>query len=288
MLCCELNLPGVFGWRIKGLGKCVELVQELKHIMHLPQSLEDTAEITVMSRSFYDSFSGKDCSDLKIFYSRKAVRLFHNTNSNTWLMVIPENILAERKTRTILMWLMLKPFYLHCFANGGLLVHAASACLNGKGIIISASGDTGKTTTVRRLPQPWQELGDDSALLLPVDSEFRLYPLPTWSEFIYGANSSASWDIQKETNIAGIFFLKQSEHDKGERLSSAVATMSLYQSSIAALGEHKKDVSKKLNTKIFETAGNITSKVPAFSLYASLNGKVWESIEKNLQIESEK
>ena len=287
MLCCKLDLPGVFGWRIKGIGKGAELVRELKRIMRLAETPDESAEITVMPRPYYDSLSEKERSELQISYSRKAVRLFHNCRLNTWLLVIPEDILSDRNTRIVLLWLILKPFYLHCFSNGGLPVHAASASLNGHGIIIAASGDTGKTTTVRRLPYPWRELGDDSALLLPENNKFRLYPLPTWSEFIYGGNHSVSWNIGKGTDIAGIFFLKQSEQDRTERLPSTIGIMSLYHSAMEVAGELKKDITRELNTKIFETAGDITSKVPTLFLHATLTGKVWESIEQQLQITSE-
>ena len=198
MLCCKLNLPEPFGWRIKGIGKCAELVDGLRKIMQLTQSSEDTAQLTVMPRSYYDSLPENKYSVWQIFYSRKAVRLFHNGDFSRWLMVLPENILADQNIRVVLMWLMSKPFYLHCLSNGGLPVHASSADLNGRGIIIAAAGDTGKTTTVRRLPPPWQELGDDTALLLPDNNGFRLYPLPTWSEFIYGRNKSPDKPGQRE------------------------------------------------------------------------------------------
>jgi SynChlorMet cassette protein ScmC len=286
MLCCKFDLPGVFGWKIKGIGKGAELVQELKQIMQLAEIPEEPTEITVMPRSYYDSLPEKERSELQISYSRKAVRLFHNSRLNTWLLVIPENILSDRKIRTVLLWLVMKPFYLHCFSNGGLPVHAASASLNGHGIIIAASGDTGKTTTVRRLPYPWQELGDDNALLLPEGNKFRLYPLPTWSEFIYGSNTSASWDIKKGTDLAGIFFLKQSEQDSAEKLSVSKAMISLYNSSMEVAGDLKRDIRGELNRKIFATAADITSEIPVFSLYATQTGKVWESIEQQLEITS--
>jgi SynChlorMet cassette protein ScmC len=287
MLCCKLNLPEPFGWRIKGIGKCADLVAGLQQIMQLPQSLDDTAEITVMPRSYYDSLPEKECSDWQIFYSRKAVRLFHNGHFKKWVLVLPENILAERTTRIVLMWLILKPFYLHCLENGGLPVHASSAELNGRGIIIAAAGDTGKTTTVRRLPKPWQELGDDNALLLPNNDGVGLYPLPTWSEFTLGRNKSATWNVKKGAKLTGIFFLEQSEQDKADRFSSPLSMMSLYKSSMEALGEIEKDISNKLKAEIFETAANIIAKVPSFSLHATLTGKVWESIETALIEEEE-
>jgi SynChlorMet cassette protein ScmC len=282
MLCCKLNLPEPFGWRIKGIGKCADLVAGLQQIMQLPQTSDDTAEVIVMPRAYYDSLPENEYSRWQMFYSRKTVRLFHNGNFNEWFMVLPEKILSDKNIRVILMWLMMRPFYLHCLSNGGLPVHASSADLNGRGIIVAATGDTGKTTTVRRLPVPWRELADDTALLLPDSNGFRLHPLPTWSEFIHGRNKSASWDIKKSTKLSGIFFLEQSKHDKAEQLPLPLSMMSLYKSSMEALGELEQDISNELKAKIFETAANITAKVPAFSLQATLKGKVWESIESAL------
>ncbi|MCK4982365.1 MAG: SynChlorMet cassette protein ScmC [Victivallaceae bacterium] len=282
MLCCELDLPEPFTWRIKAVGKCAELLDSLQNIMRLAQCSEDRVQLTVMPRSYYDSLPKSEYSSRQMFYSRKAVRLFHRGNFSEWFMVLPENILSDKDIRVVVMWLMMRPFYLHCLSNGGLPVHASSADLNGRGIIVAAMGDTGKTTTVRRLPEPWQELADDTALLLPDNNGFRLHPLPTWSEFIHGRNKSASWDIKKSTKLSGIFFLEQSKHDKADRLSLPLSMMSLYQSSMEALGELEQDISNELKAEIFETAVNITTKVPSFSLYATLSGKVCESIESAL------
>ncbi len=279
MLCFELNLQEPFGWRIKGIGKCAELLSSLRDIMKLSQIPEDAAELTVMPRSYYDSLPENEYSSWQMFYSRKTVRLFHNGNFSEWFMVLPENILSDGDIRVVVMWLMMRPFYLHCLSNGGLPVHASSADLNGRGIIVAAAGDTGKTTTVRRLPEPWRELADDTALLLPNNDGYSLYPLPTWSELIHGRNKSASWDVKNGTKLSGIFFLEQSKKDKADRLSLPLSMMSLYQSSMEALGELKQDIASTLKAEIFDTAVNIIKKVPAFSLQATLTGKVWESIE---------
>jgi SynChlorMet cassette protein ScmC len=282
MLSCKLDLPEPFCWQIKAVGKCTELLDGLRDIMQLPEKAEGAAQLTVMPRTNYDSTSESEYSGWQIFYSRKAVRLLHNESLSKWLLVLPENILADQKSRIVLMWLMMRPFYLHCLANGGLPVHASSADLNGRGIIVAAAGDTGKTTTVRRLPEPWQELADDTALILPEEEGFYLHPLPTWSEFIYGRDKEAIWDLKKRTKLSGIFFLEQSQDDKTECLSAPITMMSLYKSSIEAIGELEQDISNAIRTDIFETVANITAKVPAFTLQATLTGKVWESIENAL------
>ena len=282
MLCCEFDFSSPFVWRIKAVAKCMELLDELRGIIQLSPSSEENADLTIMPRSYYNSLSENEYSDWQIFYSRKAVRLLHNSDRSKWLMVFPEDLMNNHDIRIVLMWLMLKPFYLHCLAHGGIAVHASSANLNGRGIIVAAAGDTGKTTTIRRLPSPWQELADDTALLLPHGDDFYLYPLPTWSEFIHGRNKSATWNIKKGTKLAGIFFLEQSKSDRAERLSRPLSMISLYQSSMEAIGDIEEDISNELKAEIFETSVNITTKIPSFSLYATLTGKVWESIENAL------
>jgi SynChlorMet cassette protein ScmC len=275
MLSCKFNLPGVFGWKIKGTGKCAELVRELKQIMQLPEISGDPVEMTVIPQSDYDSGSGP----AQVFYRRKGVRIFHDGNLRNWLMTVPENILDDYKVRIVLMWLMLKPFYLHCLANGALPVHAASASLRGKGIIIAAAGDTGKTTTVRRLPEPWHELSDDTCLILPHNGQYHLHPLPTWSEFIHGRNKAASWKIESGAELKAIFYLKRAAQDRTESLMPPQSVMALYKSAAEALGSLEKDMPKELRKKTFESAGDVSSRTPSFHLYASLKGQVEKSIE---------
>ena len=282
MLCCELSLPKPFGWRIKAIGDCTKLLDGLQNIMQLTQCSEEDAQLIVMPRSHFQTHYEDECSDWEIFYSRKAIRILNNDKLSQWLMVLPEHILSDHDLRIVLMWLMLKPFYRHCLMHGGLPVHASSAHMNQSGIIIASSGDTGKTTTVRRLPKPWLELADDVALLLPNGDEVNLYSLPTWSEFIHGRDKNATWDVKNGVKLSGIFFLEQSTEDHAERISVPLSMMSLYKSSMEAIGDVEEDISTNVKTNIFEIASNISAKVPSFLLRATLTGKVWESIESAL------
>jgi SynChlorMet cassette protein ScmC len=263
------------------MGKCAELIEELGQIMCLPEIPDDgDARVTVMPRFHYNLLTEDELKDFNIFYERKAVRLFHNKSVEKWLMVFPEDILEEQQIRIVLMWLLLRPFYLNCISKGALPVHASSAELNGKAVIIAASGDTGKTTTVRRLPEPWREIGDDSAIILPYKEGFRVHAMPTWSEFIYGRSSSLSWDLSEGIELACIFFLKQSEDDRTEKLSPVKSLMSLYKSSMEAIAGMEKNMLIDNNKKLFHTVSEVTQKVPACILHATLSGKVWESIEE--------
>ena len=283
MVCCEFGLPKPFNWKIKAIGKAAELLLALRDIMSLPESSEIDADLTVIPRSEYDIIPKDKLSAFYVFYSRQAVRLFHDKENDKWLLVFPEDILNDRTIRVILMWLMLRPLYLRCLRNGGLPVHASSAECDGKAIIIVAAGDTGKTTTVRRLPPPWRELGDDAALLLPCSNGgFCLHPLPTWSEFIYGANPTISWSMKCGNKLAAVFFLKQAEYDKAEHLNSTHAMISLQQSAMEIIGELKEKLSVEHNLKTLDTASKIIQASSAFTLHATLDGRIWETINEKL------
>lgn len=278
----SFNLPQPFGWKINGVGFGAELVDQLQQIMQLSRMSEDASGITVMPRSHYDVLPEAQRNRMSVFYSRKAVRLFRQDHSAQWFLVLPEDILFDRNTRVVLMWLILHPFLLQCLANGGLPVHASCAARNGRSIMVAAAGDTGKTTTVRRLKSPWQELCDDCALLLPHGQGFELHPLPTWSEFIYGTNPHSSWNFEKGAALDAIFFLRQADQDRAEALTVPVATMRLYSSALEAMGSWQKQFAPDLKTKIFETAATIARLTPAFILHATLQGDVQKSIENVL------
>ena len=64
--------------------------------------------------------------------------------------------------------------------RGGLLLHAALAELDGRGVILAGSHDVGKSTASSRLPVPWHSLSDDACLVVK-DSEDRYWahPWPT-------------------------------------------------------------------------------------------------------------
>jgi len=282
MLCCEFALPGAFSWSINAVGKGEELLRHLKDIMLLRESNRVRGDLTVMPRDCYDDLSENELDDFELFYSRQAVRLFHKKTTDQWLLVFPEEIIEDRNTRIVLMWLMLKPFFLHCLRNGALPVHASSAEYEGKAIMIAASGDTGKTTTVRRLPLPWHEISDDAALLLPSQRGYNLHPLPTWSEFIYGNNTCAFWPISKKFKLKGIFFLQQSKVDKVEVLAPAHAAVQLQKSAMEILGELEKDIMLQLNVKIFDMVAHIIQAVPTYTLHASLDGKIWRKINEKI------
>ena len=284
MVCCEFGFPKPFNWKIKAIGQAAKPLAALRDIMLLPESSETDADLAVMPRSEYDLIPENERSGFNIFYSRQAVRLFHDERNDKWLLVFPEYILNDRTTRIILMWLMLRPFYLRCLCNGGLPVHASSAERDGKAIIIAAAGDTGKTTTVRRLPPPWCELGDDAALLLPYaeGNGFNLFPLPTWSEFIYGANPTVSWSMKCDNKLAAVFFLKQAEYDKAEYLNSTRAMILLQQSAMEIIGELKEKLSVEQNLKTLDTAGRVIKATSAFTLHATLDGRIWEEINEKL------
>ncbi|MGH2703316.1 MAG: hypothetical protein ACRDJ2_16275 [Actinomycetota bacterium] len=64
-----------------------------------------------------------------------------------------------------------------------LLVHAAAASLNGKGVLLPARMDSGKTTLVAGLTRAgFDYLSDEAALLDPVTAYLHPYPKALWME----------------------------------------------------------------------------------------------------------
>ena len=66
--------------------------------------------------------------------------------------------------------------------RGGLLLHAALAELDDKGVILAGSHDAGKTTASSWLPEPWHSLCDDACLVVKdAKDRYWAHPWPTWS-----------------------------------------------------------------------------------------------------------
>ncbi|MCM8775527.1 MAG: SynChlorMet cassette protein ScmC [Candidatus Omnitrophica bacterium] len=180
----------------------------------------------------------------------------------------------------------LYPVYEKILVSGGLPVHSALLEKEGKGVILVASGATGKSTCARRVPPPWRALADDETVLIKNGRHFDAHPFPTWSEHLW-KRSQKNWDASKKVRLAGIFFLKQAVRDKAEPVgrgqAAAFLTQSACQSMNRILMRLDKRKKRRLQQKIFENACRTASSAPAFILHVSLTGRFWEEIENVLE-----
>lgn len=174
--------------------------------------------------------------------------------------------------------------------QGGFLLHGALAEWNGLGVILAASGGTGKTTASRRLPPTWRSLSDDVTLVIP-DSKgiFWAHPWPTWSQFIYNGTGS-TWNVQNAVPLEMIFFLTQSSLDEVEPLAKGKAVTLLLEAAKQASRGISLDLSKvqkqECYLQIFNNLCNLVHVVPGQILRLSLTGRFWELIETTLKRDS--
>src|SRR5208283_1881855 len=76
----------------------------------------------------------------------------------------------SRELDIIRMQLMLKAVYRGVRQAGGFPLHAALVEHDGVGVLLAGQGCAGKSTCCRRLPDTWEVLCDDQALVVPQGS----------------------------------------------------------------------------------------------------------------------
>ena len=128
------------------------------------------------------------------------------------------------------MWYTLLPIYQRSICLGGLPFHAGLVELDGRGVLLAASGDQGKSTSCRRLPEHWRALCDDEVLVV-ADSQkkYRAHPFPTWSEYLC-KRSQKTWNVQCSVPLSAIIFLEQSGTDTIEPLGEGHAAVLITES----------------------------------------------------------
>jgi SynChlorMet cassette protein ScmC len=182
--------------------------------------------------------------------------------------------------------LSLYPIYQRAQEAGGLPLHAGLVERDGKGILLAAPAETGKSTCCRRLPPTWKSLCDEETLVLSTDVEHYIaHPFPTWSDY-FRKRFERTWDVQRHIPVLAAFFLEQAEEDKVIPLGKGEAAVFAQQSAMQVcyryfthLDHEQVRTRKKI---LLENACELVKTVPAFKLRVSLNGRFWEKIEEVL------
>jgi len=189
------------------------------------------------------------------------------------------------------MWNCLAVVYLETLRRGGLPLHAGLAVRQGQGVVLAAPGDTGKSTTCRRLPPPWEVLDDDETLVaLTPTGSYLAHPFPTWSDFLFqGAPLSPlgrSWNVHRTAPVRAVFFLEQHSAEEVIPLQTGKAAVFLQQSAMQIFSPawhvvpHEEKLARR--RRVFQNASDLALRVPAFLLRLSLRGRFWEDLEQTL------
>lgn len=194
----------------------------------------------------------------------------------------------DRKTDVTQVRQTLYPVVAGEIATGGMSVHGALVEREGAGVLIAAKGGTGKSTCCRRIPLPWRVLCDDEALVVNTGNDtYRAHPFPTWSEHMWGP-SERSWQAERHVRIAAIFFLEKADTDEVIPYPQGMAAVSLYISGIEAFEKYKVFMSTaqvaEFSARILDNSCRIARTIPAYVLKATLTGRFWEAIDRELNL----
>lgn len=166
---------------------------------------------------------------------------------------------------------------------GGLNLHAGLVERDGMGVVLSASGNIGKSTTCRRLPAYWKVHCDDRTVVVRgADKSFWAHPLPTWSEYIWN-NTQKSYDIHHSIPLRAIFFLEQASGDEVIPLGKGAAAARLFQTAVDISRPEWKHIDEQhrriYHQQAASSAVELAKEIPAYILRLSLSGRFWEKLE---------
>jgi SynChlorMet cassette protein ScmC len=214
-----------------------------------------------------------------------ALRVWSHDNMPDFVCEI-KNEMGDSELNILMLRLSLYPIYQRAQKAGGLPLHAGLVERDGRGILLAAPAETGKSTCCRRLPSPWKALCDEETLVLSNDAKHYIaHPFPTWSDY-FRKRFERTWDVQRHIPVSAVFFLEQAEEDEVIPLGKGEAAVFAQQSAMQVCYRyfthlnHEQVRTRKEN--LFENACELAKTVPAFKLRVSLNGRFWEKIESVL------
>jgi len=186
----------------------------------------------------------------------------------------------------IMMRHSLYPIYQGVLDSGGLPFHSGLIERAGRGILLAAPRNTGKSTCCHRIPKPWHALCDEETLIVRnSQKKYLAHPLPTWSNK-FTKHSEQTWNVEEHVSLAAVFFLEQATVDTAIPLGQGEAAVSIYQSAMQVCYRywHNLDPSelRVRNKNLFANSSKLAKTVPTFKLRVSLKGRFWEEIERVL------
>jgi SynChlorMet cassette protein ScmC len=200
--------------------------------------------------------------------------------------VICEMGSSEGNLDFIMMRYSLYPIYRRAQLSGGLPLHAGLVERDGKGVLLAAPKNTGKSTCCRRLPGPWYPLCDEETLIVRDDQErYLVHPFPTWSDWLM-RRSERTWNIHHHLLLSAIFFMEQGNTDEVIHVGQGEAAVFMYNSAMQVCCRYWNNLDREeVRTRkknLFQSVCELARAIPTFKLRVSLGGKFWEEMEKVL------
>lgn len=282
----KLSLSDGETWGFSATESVLPWLEELRKIMHLEESdsKEIDRKIIFLALNKDNLPPDTDEREWTIYKQGSVYRIWSHANKDEVFVELNKDFIDHKEIKVINMWSSLKVIYKHRINKNGGPAHAALAELNGKGILIAAGGGTGKSTCSRRFPDHWKSLSDDTALIIRDKSdEFRVHPMPTWSDHLWSKKFS-TFQTSYSVGLNAIFFLEQASTDEVIPLQKGASTQKIFESCKQIWESYwereEKSVRDTMGTKLFNTSCDIAARIPCYTLKATLNGKFWKDIEK--------
>jgi len=193
--------------------------------------------------------------------------------------------LKNNTLKTINMMQALRGIYNKIIKQGGFPFHCGLLEKDGQAVLVSAPGNTGKSTCCQRVPKPWTAQADDAAVIVKHHGLYFVHPFPTWSDYL-NRNSSKTWQVAKSFPLKAIFFIEQTKGREEAIPIWAGQAVILVNQQISLTPcfsqENKKAETAELNKLVFNNACELAKQIPCYILKVHIRGKFWQQIEKIL------
>ena len=294
----RLSLSDGTNWCLRSDHHNFQLVSKLATIMELDEcAIKDShddfhelifcrnANADMVIEGVADEVHSKSCSygssNYLYFYHHRTLRIWHHKSVSDAAREVLFNNCAINVFINI--WFAFHPIYQRSICKGGLPFHAGLAELSGRGVLLAASSNTGKSTCCVRLPDHWQPLCDDEMLVtLDRQKKYRTHPFPTWSDYIL-RQSEKTWNVQYSVPLSGVFFLEQSEIDKVAPIGEGEAALLMSESAMQICEKFWRNATiekqREFRRKLFNNACKMAKQIPAYRLGVSRDGRFWEKME---------
>ncbi|MDQ7783729.1 MAG: SynChlorMet cassette protein ScmC [Desulfomonilaceae bacterium] len=291
----DLKPAGELSWTFRASSSAASWLEKLALIMQLVPAVRNAPRVIYCAKtnrrwdrrmSPVHLLNTFDASHIpRVGWTREdfgSVRLWHHQE-------IPDVLCELESARhyageVLQMWYSMQAVYPGLAKGGGLPLHCALIEREWTGVLLVAGGGHGKSTCCRRLPQPWNALSDDLALVIPGgEGTFFGHPLPTWSDHMDG-RWAATWNVKRGAPLRGVFFLEQANHDKAIPMGQGQAAIALARSAsyVTTRDGLRRDRAREMRKMFFGNATLLARSVPSFTLRVNLNGSFWNEVEHAL------
>jgi SynChlorMet cassette protein ScmC len=265
--------------RLMGLEPCA--LEEYPRLVFIRGGQDKRAYEKTISRRVKKTGGNLRCVGWQAYDLRVCRVWYHNDTPDLICEMTHDEDVYEEDILS--MRLSLYPIYQQVLDTGGLPLHAGLVEHRGKGVLLAAPRNSGKSTSCRRLPSSWHTLCDEEALIVRhAERRYLVHPLPTWSDY-FEKRSKRTWKVNNHLPLTSIFLLEKSTVDEVIPLGQGEATAFVNQLALQMCYRYWADLDptemRSRRTKLLENICELGRVVPAFKLRVSLNGRFWEKIE---------